>query len=85
VTYRVLFAPAAGKELARIDRPQRLRIQTAIAGLADDPRPRGAVALRTRPGLFRVRIGHYRAVYSVEDDRLLVLVVDVGHRSEVYR
>ena len=85
MTYRVLVAPAAGKALARIDRPQRLRIQTAIARLTEDPHPRGSVALRGRPGLFRLRIGQYRAIYAVEHDRLLVLVIDVGHRREVYR
>jgi mRNA interferase RelE/StbE len=74
--------PAAVRALKRLDPPIRRRIQGAIALLAEDPRPPAARALRGRPGL-RVRVGDYRIVYTVADDVLLI-VVTVGHRRDVY-
>ena len=53
--------------------------------LADDPRPPGATPLVGPPGVLRVRTGDYRILYLVEDDRLIVLVVAVGRRREIYR
>lgn len=85
MTYRVKFAPAAGKALAKIDRPQRLRLQTTIAKLADDPRPPASKALVNRSGHFRLRVGDYRVIYDIRDHELLVLVIDIGHRSDIYR
>lgn len=61
----------------------RRRIQGAIALLAREPRPPGARALQGRPGL-RVRVGGYRIIYTIEDDVLLVVVVRLGHRRDVY-
>jgi mRNA interferase RelE/StbE len=84
MTYRVELRPAAIRALRKVDPQHRGRIQGAIALLAQDPRPPGARALQGRPGL-RVRLGDYRIIYLVEDDVLLVVVVTVGHRREVYR
>ncbi|HEY8718501.1 type II toxin-antitoxin system RelE/ParE family toxin [Pengzhenrongella sp.] len=84
MTYRVEVRPAALKALRRIDPADARRIQGAIALLAQDPRPPGARALQGRPGL-RVRVGDYRIVYTIQDDVLLVVVVTLGHRREVYR
>lgn len=84
MTYQVELRPAAVRALRRIDPKERGRIQGAIALLAHDPRPPGARGLQGRPGL-RVRVGDYRIIYTVEDDVLLVVVVTVGHRREVYR
>ncbi len=82
--YRVELRPAAVKALRRIDPQDLRRIQGAIALLGQEPRPPGAKALQGRPGL-RIRVGSYRIVYVVEDDVLLVVVVTLGHRSDVYR
>jgi mRNA interferase RelE/StbE len=84
VTYRIELRPAALRALKRIDQKDRGRIHAAIALLGQNPRPPGARALQGRPGL-RVRIGDYRIIYTVEDDVLLVVVVTVGHRRDVYR
>ncbi|GAA4622264.1 type II toxin-antitoxin system RelE family toxin [Cellulomonas oligotrophica] len=81
--YRIELRPAAVKALRKIDPKDARRIQAAIALLAQDPRPPGAKALHGRPGL-RVRVGDYRIVYSVHDDVLLVVVVTLGHRRDVY-
>lgn len=84
MTYRIELRPAAVRALRKVDHQNRGRIQGAIALLAQDPRPPGARALQGRPGL-RVRVGDYRIIYTIQDDVLLIVVVTVGHRREVYR
>ncbi len=81
--YRIELRPAALRALHKLDPPVGRRLQGAIALLAQDPRPPGARALKGRPGL-RVRVGDYRIIYIVNDDVLLVVVVTLGHRREVY-
>jgi mRNA interferase RelE/StbE len=85
VTYRVVVLPAARRRLMRLDPAARRRVGALIDSLTNDPRPAGMKALRGMPGLLRVRSGDYRVVYRVEDRELLVLVIAVGHRREVYR
>lgn len=83
-TYRVELRPAAVRALRTLDPQVRGRIQGTIALLAQDPRPPAARALQGRPGL-RVRVGDYRIIYTLQDDvLLLVVVVALGHRREVY-
>jgi mRNA interferase RelE/StbE len=81
--YRIELRPAAVRALRKLDPQVRLRIQGAIALLAKDPRPPAARGLQGRPGL-RVRIGDYRILYTVADDVLLVVVITLGHRREIY-
>ena len=81
--YRVEVSPAAVRALRRVDPAHRPRLQGAIALLAQDPRPPGARALRGRPG-YRVRVGPYRILYTVAGDVLLIVVVTLGHRGDVY-
>ena len=81
--YRIELRPSAVRALRRLDPQIRPRIQGAIALLAQDPRPPGARPLRGRPGL-RIRVGDYRIIYTVQDDVLLIVVVTLGHRREVY-
>jgi mRNA interferase RelE/StbE len=81
--YRIELRPAAVRALRKLDPQVRHRILGAIALLAQDPRPPGARALQGRSGL-RVRVGDYRIIYTVEDDVLLVVVVRLGHRRDVY-
>ncbi|MGH1551089.1 type II toxin-antitoxin system RelE family toxin [Leifsonia poae] len=84
MSYRIELRPAAARALRKVDRQHLPRLQGAIALLGQAPRPPGATALRGRPG-FRVRVGDYRILYTIEDDVLLVVVIDLGHRREVYR
>lgn len=81
--HRVELRPAAVRAMRRLDPQVRRRVQGAIALLADDPRPPSARALRGRPG-FRVRVGDNRIIYTIDDDVLLVIVVTLGHRRDVY-
>ena len=83
--YRVLIKPSAAREIEAIpQKTHRQRVVSRIRAFADDPRPRGCEKL-TGQDRYRVRQGPYRIVYSVEDDALLVYVVRVGQRGEVYR
>ncbi|MBF0179794.1 MAG: type II toxin-antitoxin system RelE/ParE family toxin [Magnetococcales bacterium] len=59
-------------------------LQRAI-GLSVDPRPPGSCTLKGIPNVWRIREGDYRIIYSIQDDRLVVLIVKIGHRREVYR
>lgn len=81
--YRIEVRPAAARALRKLDPSIRPRIQGAISLLADDPRPPASTRLRGRPG-FRVRVGAYRIIYTIADDVLLVVVVTLGHRRDVY-
>ena len=83
MTYRIELRPAAVRALRKLDPQDRPRLQAAIALLAQDPRPPNARALRGRDG-FGVRVGDYRILYTIKDDVLLVVVVTLGHRRDVY-
>lgn len=83
MTYQVELRPAAVRALKRIDHQDRDRIRGAIALLGENPRPPGAKALRGRPGL-RVRVGDYRIIYTVDDNILVVAVIALGRRRDVY-
>lgn len=81
--YQIELRPAALRALKRIARQDQDRIRGAIALLAANPRPPGTKALRGREG-FRVRVGNYRILYTIDDGKLLIVVVTLGHRSSVY-
>lgn len=83
-SYRIEVRPAAVRALQKLDPAARPRVQGAVALLAQDPRPPASRPLRGRPG-YRVRVGDYRIVYTVHDDVLLVVVVTLAHRRDVYR
>ncbi len=83
--YRVQLLPQAERELAALPREAQQRIDVKIKSLADHPRPPGVEKLAGAEGLYRVRVGDYRVVYSIHSDVLLVLVVRIGHRGEVYQ
>jgi mRNA interferase RelE/StbE len=85
-SYRVLIKPSAAKEIEAVDRKRdRQRIVASILALADDPRPAGCEKLAGQTDRYRIRIGRIRVVYSIGDDELVVLVVRVAHRKDVYR
>ena len=83
--YKVELARRTVKLIARLPRNEQQRIRTAIDLLADEPRPPGCVSLTGEESVYRVRVGKYRIIYEVHDDRLLIQVVRVGHRRDVYR
>ena len=85
-SYRVFIKPSAAREIESVGQKQdRERIVTRIRSLARDPRPFGSEKLSGKEDLYRLRVGRYRVVYSVGDAELVVLIVRVGHRKNVYR
>ena len=84
MTYEVRLAPAAVRQLRKLDPPGRRRVQAAIDLLAEDPRPPGARQLVGGAGEWRVRTGDFRIISDIRDGELLVIVVKVGHRRDVY-
>jgi mRNA interferase RelE/StbE len=83
--YEILIKASAAKEIEDIsNRKDRRRIIERIRSLADEPRPPGCQKLSGQDR-YRVRQGVYRIVYSIEDENLVVQVVKVGHRKDVYR
>jgi mRNA interferase RelE/StbE len=85
MTYTVDLSSAAAKSLKKLDTSHRLRIAGAIELLSVEPRPPGATMLRGgERGRWRVRLGDHRLTYTIEDDRLIVLVLRIGHRRDVY-
>ena len=85
MTYKIEFTRAAEKQLADIPHTELKKVSKRIDKLASDPFPRGCDKLEGQENLYRVRQGDYRVIYSVFESKLLVLVVKVGHRREVYR
>ena len=84
--YRVLVKPSAVKEIEAVgQKKDRQRIVARIQSLAETPRPNGCEKLTGQADRYRVREGGYRIVYAVDGERLLVDVVKVGHRKDVYR
>lgn len=86
--HSISISDEAAKQIRRLDKPIRERIRKRIRELAKTPRPAGAKRLRKRPD-WRIRVGDYRIVYRIvyriEDQELVVLVVKVGHRKDVYQ
>jgi mRNA interferase RelE/StbE len=84
--YTVVLAPAAARALKKIkDRAVTRRLVTAMEALATDPRPPGAKVLSGADHLWRIREGAYRIIYGIEDRVLVVSVVTLGHRRDVYK
>ena len=85
-SYRVLIKPSAAKEIEAVDQKRdRQRIVAKALALAEEPRPAGCEKLAGESDRYRVRVGQYRIVYSIADADLVVLVVRVAHRKDVYR
>jgi mRNA interferase RelE/StbE len=83
--HRIQIAPSAVRQLRKLPAPVRGRIVEHIEALAIGPRPRGSTKLQGEDELYRIRVGDYRVIYAVRDEELIVLVLRVGHRREVYR
>jgi len=87
MTYKIEIATKLEKTLKKIPSKEKERIIEKINDLAHDPRPEACKKLQgnRRPPLYRIRSGKYRIVYKIEDEVLLILVVEIGHRKDIYR
>ena len=85
MTYRIELTPAARRDLGKLPKDILRRIDAHILALAEHPYPAGAKKLEGEEGFLRIRVGDYRILYRVEHHRLVILVIRVGHRREIYR
>jgi mRNA interferase RelE/StbE len=83
--YRVKVAEEAAKFIGKQDKRIQRQIINNIRGLARNPRPEGCKKLRGYKELYRIRSGHYRIAYTIREKTLLVFVVRVAHRKDIYR
>jgi len=83
--YKVLFEKKYAKDLKHIHPSYHKAIMEITFSLGENPRPDGYIKLIGLNNLFRIRIGPYRIIYTVEDDRLIVLVLEIGDRKDVYK
>ena len=84
MAYRIEVTPRARKDLRAFPKMERQRIAEQIDALKTDPRPTGCKKLKGREDFYRIRVGDYRVVYQIEDEVLLILIVRVGDRKEIY-
>jgi mRNA interferase RelE/StbE len=82
--YTVEFAPRAAKAFAALPVATQRRLAPVIERLSTTPRPNGVRKLQGADDLYRVRSGDYRVIYQIQDKRLLIAVVKIGHRRDVY-
>ncbi len=81
--YQVTIKPKAVKSLKKINDPYYSNIKTAIVDLGNNPRPEGYKKLKGRDG-YRIRVANYRVIYEIFDTELVVDVIDLGHRKDIY-
>lgn len=83
MAYTIEFRNKVLKALIKINEPHYSAIKKQIYDLADNPRPQGYKKLKGRKG-YRIRVGNYRVIYEIRDEILLIDVIDLGHRKEIY-
>ena len=85
MTYKVVVSKSAEKELSALPKGIIERIIYAVIALGENPRPGGCKKLKGYSNLWRIRIGNYRIIYSIDDVILLVDVREIGHRKDIYK
>jgi mRNA interferase RelE/StbE len=83
--YNLEFTESAQRELRALDGQLQRRITGKIHQLCEEPFPAGVKKLQGLPGHFRIRVGDYRVIYRVDGRRVVVVIVQIGHRRDVYR
>lgn len=83
--YRIQVEKRALKVLSSLPKRTRAKVRKVIDGLAENPRPQGVKKLTDEHQLYRIRVGSFRVVYQIQDQDLLVLVIKIGDRKEIYR
>ena len=84
-SYRVEVSATAERQLRKLSRADQVRLIRAMQVLSSDPRPPGCRKLSGYEDVFRIRVGRYRILYTIDDRRVLVIVLKVGDRKDVYR
>ncbi|MBK8035549.1 MAG: type II toxin-antitoxin system RelE/ParE family toxin [Verrucomicrobiaceae bacterium] len=82
--YQIIFDRRAEKQLQSLPQAEQKRIQKAVDSLASNPRPPGTIKMSGSTS-WRIRVGDYRIIYDIQDSQLIVMVIKIGHRREIYR
>ena len=85
MSYKVTISKAAQRQWRRLSANTQARIGKALLALEKEPRPSGVVKLKGAVNRWRIRVGNYRVIYRIDDNKELVVVLVVAHRREVYR
>jgi len=85
MSYQLILLPRAEKELKKLPKKEFLKIDEIILQLADNPRPNGCKKLQGIADTYRVRVGDYRILYRIEDDRLIIEVIRIANRKDAYK
>ena len=85
MAHSIQFTPAARRQFFKLEASIQRRIGQAIDALAENPRPPGSKKIKVPEDLWRIRVGDYRIVYQIHDRELVVVIVAIGHRSDIYR
>ena len=83
--YRIEFSATSERQLGRLRKPDLLRVLRAIRSLSEEPHPRGTRKLQGYDDVYRIRVGTYRVLYSVDSHRVTIIVLKIGQRKDVYR
>lgn len=84
MSYAVLVERYAQKQLLKLEKRAIPVIKVAIAQLSENPRPPGYIKLKGEEA-YRIRVGNYRIIYEIDDDKVVVIVVTIGHRKDIYK
>jgi mRNA interferase RelE/StbE len=83
--YKIEISLTAERQLKRIHRENAIRILKAISLLANEPRPHGVKKLSGYEHVYRIRVGDFRVLYEIDEHRILIIILKIGHRREIYR
>jgi mRNA interferase RelE/StbE len=83
--YRIEVSGTAERQLKKIRREDKVRILRAISLLADEPRPSGCKKMSGYDDIYRIRIGNYRVIYEIDGKQVIIVILKIGHRRDVYR
>ena len=84
-SYRIEVSATAEKQIRKLSREDQIRVLRAIRSLATERLPPGARKVRGYDDVFRIRVGTYRVLYRIQGHRLLIIILKIGHRREIYR
>ena len=85
MAYKIEITRSAARQVRKLERVDQLRVAAAIDALGEQPKPDGCRSLKGVPGAMRIRVGVLRIIYEIHEARVIVVVLKVGHRRDVYR
>ncbi|MFI3190731.1 hypothetical protein BCS42_04050 [Crenothrix sp. D3] len=85
MAYEIIIKPSAEKAFAKLEKSQQIKIISVIEKLASNPKPQGFKKLKSVAELYRIRVGNYRVIYNIDNKVLIITVVKIGHRKEIYK